>query len=64
VALGVSTERIDALVAWALRRGAAAAKLSGAGGGGVVMAVHEDPEALVADASGAGHLAFVASRAA
>jgi mevalonate kinase len=54
-ALGVSTERIDALVAWALERGATAAKLSGAGGGGIVIAVHEDPDALVADATLAGH---------
>ncbi len=62
-ALGVSTERIDALVAWALGRGAVAAKLSGAGGGGIVIAVHDDPESLVADALGAGHPAFVAARA-
>ena len=60
-ALGVSTERIDALVSWALSRGASAAKLSGAGGGGIVIAVHEDPDALVTEALAAGHRAFVAA---
>jgi mevalonate kinase len=62
--LGVSTGRIDTLVAWALEHGAAAAKLSGAGGGGIVIALHEDPEVLVAEAIRAGHSAFVAARAA
>ena len=63
-ALGVSTERIDALVSWALAHGAMAAKLSGAGGGGIVIAIHEDPDALVAEALAAGHSAFVAAAAA
>jgi mevalonate kinase len=60
-ALGVSTEPIDALIAWALARGASAAKLSGAGGGGIVIAIHDDPDALTAEALAAGHPAFVAA---
>jgi mevalonate kinase len=57
--LGVSTARVDALVAWAHDHGAAAAKISGAGGGGVVLVVHDDPDAFVSRAREAGHEAFV-----
>lgn len=39
IQIGVSTERLDALVAFARRHGSPGAKLSGAGGGGVVMAL-------------------------
>jgi mevalonate kinase len=45
--LGVSTPELDSLVKVALDAGAAGAKLSGAGGGGVVIAVTADPEAVL-----------------
>jgi mevalonate kinase len=41
--LGVSTPQLDALVDLALRSGAAGAKLAGAGGGGVALALFPDP---------------------
>lgn len=47
-AIGVSTAALDHLVARALRWGATGAKLTGAGGGGVVIALHPDPAWLVA----------------
>lgn len=43
--IGVSTPALDALVALARRAGASGAKLSGAGGGGVVLALAADPDA-------------------
>jgi mevalonate kinase len=46
-ALGVSTPALDALVELALAHGAAGAKLAGAGGGGVVLALAEDPAPLL-----------------
>lgn len=57
--LGVSHDRLDALVAFALDNGATGAKLAGAGGGGVVIAVSGDPNALVARADAAGIPSFV-----
>ena len=45
--LGVSTPDLDDLVALALDAGAHGAKLSGAGGGGVVMALTTDPHPVV-----------------
>lgn len=57
--IGVSTPELDALVALALRSGAYGAKLAGAGGGGVVIAVGPDPEAMVAEAARQGVNAFV-----
>ena len=45
--IGVSTEQLDALVNLALDHGASGAKLAGAGGGGVVLAVTNDPSRLV-----------------
>lgn len=44
--LGVSTEVLDHSVALALKCGASGAKLAGAGGGGIAIAVTDDPEEL------------------
>ncbi|MEZ4402490.1 MAG: mevalonate kinase [Kofleriaceae bacterium] len=49
-ALGVSTPRLDALVASALAAGALGAKLTGGGGGGAVIALAPGREAAVAAA--------------
>lgn len=56
--IGVSTPEIDALVNLATDHGAYGAKLSGAGGGGVVIAVVDEPESLVSAAETAGVRAF------
>jgi len=56
--IGVSTPRLDALVALARGAGARGAKLSGAGGGGVVIALVDDPEAVLQAAAVAGVDAF------
>ncbi len=45
--LGVSTPLLDELVELARRHGAQGAKLSGAGGGGIVLALVEDPGSLL-----------------
>jgi len=45
--LGVSTPGLDELVALARRHGAHGAKLSGAGGGGIVLALVDDPGSLL-----------------
>lgn len=52
--LGVSTPRLDELVALARAHGAHGAKLAGAGGGGVVIALVDDPEPLVRAATAQG----------
>jgi hydroxymethylglutaryl-CoA reductase len=58
-ALGVSTPGIEALCAIARERGALGAKLSGAGGGGAVIAlVDDDPEPVRRAFAAAGYLAF------
>jgi mevalonate kinase len=57
-AIGVSTDRLDQLVRLALDHGALGAKLSGAGGGGVVMALCPEPRELLAVAHRAGIEAF------
>jgi mevalonate kinase len=57
-AIGVSTPDLDHLVALARRAGAAGAKLAGAGGGGVVLALCEDPGPLLAAAAAAGVVAW------
>lgn len=56
--LGVSTPTLDRLVALAIEHGALGAKLSGAGGGGVVIALAPDPTPLIAAAERAGFHAF------
>lgn len=62
-ALGVSTPAIESLCAIARDRGACGAKLSGAGGGGAVIALVDDgdPEAVVRAFSAAGFSAFSAT---
>jgi len=57
-ALGVSTKALDHLVDFALQHGAHGAKLAGAGGGGVVLALAPEPEHLVHRAQQAGLTAF------
>lgn len=58
-ALGVSTPAIEALCAIARERGALGAKLSGAGGGGAVIAlVDDDPEPVRRAFAAAGYTAF------
>lgn len=52
--IGVSTPELDALVVLALDAGAWGAKLSGAGGGGVVMALVDDPAPLLRAAGARG----------
>src|SRR5262249_13186432 len=57
--LAVSTAKLDALCALAKRAGAAGAKLTGAGGGGAVIAAGAE-EAGVAAARSVGFESFVA----
>lgn len=60
-ALGVSTPAIEALCATARERGALGAKLSGAGGGGAVIAlVDDDPAPVVRAFEAQGFLSFPA----
>ena len=56
--LGVSTPTLDGLVDLAMRSGALGAKLAGAGGGGVVIAVAPDPQPILDAAAQAGYTAF------
>ncbi len=56
--LGVSTVNLDRLARFALDAGAHGAKLAGAGGGGVVIALVDDPELLLRAAGKAGVPAF------
>lgn len=58
--LGVSTPALDQLVDLALGCGAHGAKLSGAGGGGVVVALVDDPEPLLRSAQSTGIDAWLA----
>lgn len=53
-AIGVSTPVLDDICALARRAGALGAKLSGAGGGGVVLALVDDPAPVLAAADAAG----------
>lgn len=52
--IGVSSPEIEALVALAVQHGALGAKLAGAGGGGVVIALVPDPAPLLAAARARG----------
>lgn len=56
--IGVSTPSLDALVAFARANGALGAKLAGAGGGGVVLALLDDPAPLLRAAAARGLLAW------
>jgi mevalonate kinase len=56
--LGVSTDMLDTLVELALRCGATGAKLAGAGGGGVALAIGGDPEKIITGARRYGLRAF------
>lgn len=56
--IGVSTPQLDGLVELALTHDAAGAKLSGAGGGGVVLAIIDDPKPLLTAAHQRGITAF------
>ena len=56
--IGVSTPQLDGFVALALANGAWGAKLAGAGGGGVVIALTGDPGRLLSAAAAAGVPAF------
>jgi len=58
-AVGVSTPLLDRLVRLAVDAGATGAKLAGAGGGGVVIALAPEPEAVIGQAEAAGFNAFV-----
>jgi hydroxymethylglutaryl-CoA reductase len=62
-ALGASTPAIESLCAIARERGAAGAKLSGAGGGGAVIALVDDgdADAVVRAFAAAGYAAFTAT---
>jgi mevalonate kinase len=59
--LGVSTERIALLCQTARAAGASGAKLTGAGGGGSVIAIGDDVDGIVAAWHAIGIHAFVAS---
>jgi mevalonate kinase len=61
--LGVSTPALDACVSFALENGCYGAKLSGAGGGGVVIALTERPDQLVEEALAQGLSAFTCAPA-
>jgi mevalonate kinase len=58
--IGVSSPLLDALVGAALSAGAYGAKLAGAGGGGVALALVADPEPVLRAARALGAEAFVA----
>lgn len=56
--IGVSTPTLDGLVQLALDAGALGAKLAGAGGGGVVLALVDEPSRLLSRAKAEGVVAF------
>jgi mevalonate kinase len=60
-AVGVSTDGLDTLCARLLQLGAFGAKLTGAGGGGAVVALHEEPERVAAQLASDGRHAFVST---
>ena len=57
--LGVSTPIIDNIIEQVITLGASGAKLSGSGGGGIVMALAEDSMQLCRDLSQIGYRCFV-----
>lgn len=57
--IGVSTPQLDELVGLAMAHGAHGAKLSGAGGGGVVLALIDEPAPLVAAVESLGLRAWI-----
>ena len=59
--IGVSTDTLDALVELSLGAGARGAKLSGAGGGGIVIAAVDDPAHLLGVAARLGIRAWTCS---
>ncbi len=59
--LGVSSEDIERIVWTARRKGAMGSKLSGAGGGGCVVSIHEDPIWLAGELLAISKMAFPAS---
>ena len=61
--IGVSNPSLDSLAAWARAEGATGAKLSGSGGGGVVIALSRDPETMVEKAARKGMNAMIAAPA-
>lgn len=61
--IGVSTPELDDIVTWCLAAGARGAKLSGAGGGGVVLALVDTPDAVLAEARRRGYDAWPTSPA-
>jgi mevalonate kinase len=58
--LGLSSEALDGLCARLWARGAWGAKLTGAGGGGAVVALHPEPDTLAEQLRTEGVEAFVA----
>ncbi len=56
--IGVSTPELDQIVAFACANGASGAKLAGAGGGGLVLALSESPAELLRAATQAGMTTF------
>ena len=57
--VGVSNRRLDEIVSLAVAAGATGAKLAGAGGGGVVIALAHRPNDIVEAAKSAGFNSFV-----
>lgn len=57
--LGVSTPELDSICDLAIGAGALGAKLSGAGGGGVCLALVTDPDPVLRSAQAAGYEAWV-----
>lgn len=62
-AIGVSTPTIDTIVNAAIEAGATGAKLAGAGGGGIVIALAPDPQAVCSAATQRGWNAFPVAQA-
>ena len=58
-AIGVSTPTLDGIIRLATDAGALGAKLAGAGGGGVVIALAPNPEPVIAASEAAGFQAWV-----